>query len=117
MTRLAILRLAIKSRVVISIGVRDHHVSSTLSLFQVGKEFDALLIDTKAPATPHPVFDVFEKDTMDVSIGVMHVCVCLSVCVYWTHVCVCLSVCVYWTHVCVCLSVCVYWTHVCVCDV
>ncbi len=36
-----------------------------LALTQVGKEFDALLVDTSAPQ-PHPVFDVFEKDTMEV---------------------------------------------------
>lgn len=36
------------------------------SSFQVGKQFDALLIDTTAP-TP-PVFDVFpDQDTLDVS--------------------------------------------------
>ena len=33
---------------------------------QVGKEFDALVIDTKAPHGD-PVFDVFDTDSMDVS--------------------------------------------------
>ena len=35
-------------------------------LMQEGKEFDALLIDVKAPTSRHPVFDVFQKDTFDV---------------------------------------------------
>lgn len=40
--------------------------SFVFSSFQVGKQFDALLIDTTAP-TP-PVFDVFpDQDTLDVS--------------------------------------------------
>ena len=33
---------------------------------QVGKEFDALLVDVQAPNSRRPVFDVFEKDTIDV---------------------------------------------------
>jgi hypothetical protein len=34
---------------------------------QVGKEFDALLIDTRAPGPPSdPVFDIFEENTFDV---------------------------------------------------
>ena len=37
----------------------------SLPPFQVGKQFDALLIDTTAP-TP-PVFDVFDQDTLHVS--------------------------------------------------
>ena len=37
-----------------------------LFLFQVGKEFDALLVDVQAPSSTHPVFDVFKKDTFDV---------------------------------------------------
>ena len=38
------------------------------SLLQVGKEFDALLIDVQAPSFSSglPVFDVFKKDTLDV---------------------------------------------------
>ena len=35
-----------------------------MTLFQVGKQFDALLIDTGAP-----VFDTFESDTRNVSIN------------------------------------------------
>lgn len=34
---------------------------------QVGKEFDALIIDTKAPQDD-PVFDVFDSDTVEVSV-------------------------------------------------
>ena len=34
--------------------------------FQVGKEFDALVVDVEAPSSTHPVFDVFQKDTFDV---------------------------------------------------
>ena len=33
-----------------------------MTLFQVGKQFDALLVDTSAP-----VFDTFESDTRNVS--------------------------------------------------
>ena len=40
-----------------------------LCRFQVGKEFDALLVDVQAPSSTHPVFDVFQKDTFDVSIA------------------------------------------------
>ena len=36
-------------------------------LWQVGKEFDALVVDVRAPSSAHPVFDVFQKDTFDVS--------------------------------------------------
>ena len=32
---------------------------------QVGKEFDALLVDVKAPKC-HPVFDIFDQDSFDV---------------------------------------------------
>ena len=35
---------------------------SEVTLFQVGKQFDALLVDTSAP-----VFDTFESDTRNVS--------------------------------------------------
>ena len=35
-------------------------------LQQVGKEFDALIIDTKAPLGD-PVFDTFDSDTIEVS--------------------------------------------------
>ena len=41
------------------------------SPLQVGKDFDALLIDTSAPQG-HPVFDVFDKDTVEVAS--MHAC-------------------------------------------
>ena len=34
---------------------------------QVGKEFDALIIDTKAPLGD-PVFDIFDSDTIEVSV-------------------------------------------------
>ena len=34
-------------------------------LCQVGKQFDALLVDTKAPNPP--VFDIFDQDKLDVS--------------------------------------------------
>ena len=34
--------------------------------WQVGKEFDALVVDVQAPSSRHPVFDVFPKDTFDV---------------------------------------------------
>ena len=42
-----------------------HSVVFFVPSSQVGKQFDALLIDTTAP-TP-PVFDVFDQDTLDVS--------------------------------------------------
>ena len=41
---------------------------------QEGKEFDALLIDVKAPTSRHPVFDVFHKDTFDVSTLLLTTC-------------------------------------------
>ena len=34
---------------------------------QVGKEFDALIIDTAAPRGA-PVFDIFDGDTVEVSV-------------------------------------------------
>ena len=37
---------------------------------QVGKQFDALLIDTAAPVQ-FPVFDVFEGDSIEVRISVI----------------------------------------------
>lgn len=40
---------------------------SPLHLNQVGKEFDALLVDTSAPKED-PVFDVFDKDSMEVRV-------------------------------------------------
>jgi hypothetical protein len=40
----------------------------TCDCFQIGKEFDALLVDVEAPSSTHPVFDIFQKDTFDVSI-------------------------------------------------
>ena len=46
-------------------GMLGHSVVFFASSFQVGKQFDALLIDTTAP-TP-PVFDVFDQDTLHVS--------------------------------------------------
>lgn len=38
------------------------------SVHQVGKEFDALLIDVEAPSPEAPVFDVFEQDNFEVKI-------------------------------------------------
>ncbi len=35
--------------------------------FQVGKQFDALLINIDAPSPANPVFDVFESTTFEVS--------------------------------------------------
>lgn len=35
-------------------------------MFQVGKEFDALLIDTSAPSSSDPVFDTASSDTTNV---------------------------------------------------
>ena len=33
----------------------------------MGKEFDALLVDTLAPTPEEPVFDVFKENSFDVS--------------------------------------------------
>ena len=40
-----------------------------MPLFQVGKEFDALLIDTSAPSSSDPVFDTVSSDTTNVRIA------------------------------------------------
>ena len=37
------------------------------TLFQVGKQFDALLVDTSAPSPSAPVFDTTSSDTTNVS--------------------------------------------------
>ena len=49
-----------------------HFPPSLFKYCQVGKQFDALLVDTKAP-TP-PVFDIFDQDKLDVSES--HICLC-----------------------------------------
>ena len=52
----------------------------------MGKQFDALLIDTAAPAA-YPVFDTFEMDTVDVSWElwfVVIIIISISCCV-WTN--------------------------------
>ena len=46
-------------------GAKVLALGDQIGNFEVGKQFDALLIDTTAP-TP-PVFDVFDQDTWDVS--------------------------------------------------
>ena len=40
---------------------------SWLTLLQVGKQFDALLIDVNAPNPSDPVFETYEADTLAVS--------------------------------------------------
>ena len=37
-------------------------------LMQVGKQFDALLVDTQAPDASNPVFFTFQQDTMAVNL-------------------------------------------------
>ena len=46
----------------------DVIIASSSSMFQVGKHFDALVVDTLAPPIPAPVFDTFETDSFDVSL-------------------------------------------------
>ena len=51
---------------------QDVHIQSHLILshyyYKVGKQFDALLIDTTAPVQ-FPVFDVFEGDSVEVLVS------------------------------------------------
>ncbi len=51
---------------------RHVHIQSYLIVshyyYQVGKQFDALLIDTTAPAQ-FPVFDVFKGDSVEVLVS------------------------------------------------
>lgn len=46
-------------------GARVLCLDDKIGNFEVGKEFDALLVDVEAPSSTHPVFDVFHKDTFD----------------------------------------------------
>ena len=46
-------------------GKRNKHTFSV----QVGKQFDALLIDTQAPDASDPVFYTFSRDSMAVSLS------------------------------------------------
>ena len=41
-------------------------IQSEITLFQVGKQFDALVVDTSAP-----VFDTFASDTLNVSKSIL----------------------------------------------
>ena len=66
MTKLEILRCVTEHRTSLRPSVLAL-LDMILCHFQVGKEFDALLVDVQAPNSTHPVFDVFQKDTFDVS--------------------------------------------------
>ena len=50
--------------IILCIGCLTNKYSTPL--VQIGKQFDALLIDVKAPQSSFPVFDVFSEDTLDV---------------------------------------------------
>ena len=45
-----------------------HHASQHMNFMQVGKQFDALLVDTQAPDASNPVFFTFPQDSMAVSL-------------------------------------------------
>ena len=52
----------------ISNNFSTNHLLHTLitHTHQVGKQFDALVVDTSAPHDPAPVFDTFQGDEFDV---------------------------------------------------
>ena len=67
------LTINVSSTVICIHTATDHTelVSNTvcpLPYLQVGKQFDALLIDTWAPDPSNPVFYTFQQDTMAVSL-------------------------------------------------
>ena len=66
MTQLAILRLV---TVKLHDYIMHHQVNRYHTFFmQVGKQFDALLVDTQAPDASNPVFYTFPQDSMAVSL-------------------------------------------------
>ena len=50
-----------------SCGLLAHNLQLLHTLLQVGKQFDALLIDVNAPNPSDPVFETYETDTIAVS--------------------------------------------------
>ena len=56
----------------------NHSPMSLCVCPQPGKEFDALLVDVKAPQ-PTPVFDIFDRDTLDVRMYTVHHLTCTYV--------------------------------------
>jgi len=65
------------------------HPSLSFQYCQVGKQFDALLVDTEAP-TP-PVFDIFDQDELDVS--ELFICLCGMLEMYYNEIGVCCNFC------------------------
>ena len=67
MTQLVILRLV---TVKLHNCIMHHQINKLAHNFymQVGKQFDALLVDTQAPDTSNPVFYTFPQDSMAVSL-------------------------------------------------